>query len=770
MKNLFQKTRENKTKRTGVKNIVNKNTISKDSVDASIPKESTANFKLSDKPPVVTTTLIANKPKVNKKGSISLSKLKEMQHAKIEEKRQIEEMKLRAIEEQKKNQEERERRQIEYQKHLELEKEKQEKELIIKKNLSRLGIFKNKEKLNTKDIETKIDENNLVNSHISKEQNNFKSPICCILGHVDTGKTKLLDKLRESNIQENEAGGITQQIGATFFPSKMLANKCGIKIPNFPGILIIDTPGHESFANLRSRGSSICNLAIVVIDICHSLESQTIESIRLLREKKIPFIVALNKIDRIYEWQNHPYEFFNLNNQTEYTQKTFYQMLNETISDFGKLGYNAKLFYENDNYKKYVSLVPTSAITGEGIPDLIKLFLDLSEKFMLEKMRLNTKVECTILEVKITEGFGITLDVILSNGTLHQNSRIIFSGLDGPLIGIIKSILVPQALKELRVKSEYTSVPFIKASAGIKLVVQTVNKEKGKNGLETAIAGSKLYLLTNKESCQEGYTENEAIKLLNEDFEAVVSKSILKEEGIHVAANTLGSLEALLSFLNSQNIPVSNISLGKINKKSILKCGKMDNKFYRIILSFNVPLEKELLDLAKKEKVVFFMASIIYHLLDFYKDYTEKILNDGKLQMQNEAIFPVHLQILPKCVFCSRSPLILGVKIIQGTLKLNTPLAAIHNNEICRLGKVTSIEENKKPIIKATKGSQVAIKIEIDKTDNPKMVDRHFKIEDPIYSIVTRKSINVLKEFFKDELDKDHIELLFLLKKKYEII
>ena len=156
--------------------------------------------------------------------------------------------------------------------------------------------------------------------------------------------------------------------------------------------------------------------------------------------------------------------------------------------------------------------------------------------------------------------------------------------------------------------------------------------------------------------------------------------------------------------------------------------------------------------------------------LDFYKDYTEKILNDGKLQMQNEAIFPVHLQILPKCVFCSRSPLILGVKIIQGTLKLNTPLAAIHNNEICRLGKVTSIEENKKPIIKATKGSQVAIKIEIDKTDNPKMVDRHFKIEDPIYSIVTRKSINVLKEFFKDELDKDHIELLFLLKKKYEII
>ncbi|EED42834.1 protein translation initiation factor IF-2 [Enterocytozoon bieneusi H348] len=266
MKNLFQKTRENKTKRTGVKNIVNKNTISKDSVDASIPKESTANFKLSDKPPVVTTTLIANKPKVNKKGSISLSKLKEMQHAKIEEKRQIEEMKLRAIEEQKKNQEERERRQIEYQKHLELEKEKQEKELIIKKNLSRLGIFKNKEKLNTKDIETKIDENNLVNSHISKEQNNFKSPICCILGHVDTGKTKLLDKLRESNIQENEAGGITQQIGATFFPSKMLANKCGIKIPNFPGILIIDTPGHESFANLRSRGSSICNLAIVVIE------------------------------------------------------------------------------------------------------------------------------------------------------------------------------------------------------------------------------------------------------------------------------------------------------------------------------------------------------------------------------------------------------------------------------------------------------------------------------------------------------------------------
>ncbi|KAG1715673.1 hypothetical protein ID866_1477 [Astraeus odoratus] len=294
----------------------------------------------------------------------------------------------------------------------------------------------------------------------ARSKDDLRSPICCILGHVDTGKTKLLDKIRQTNVQEGEAGGITQQIGATYFPVDAIKTKTAVLNKDnqqeykIPGLLIIDTPGHESFTNLRSRGSSLCNIAILVVDIMHGLEPQTLESLRLLRDRKTPFIVALNKIDRLYGWQATPDGAFqeSLAKQKVSVQREFEDRVQKTIIAFAEQGLNAVLYYENKNFARNVSLVPTSAITGEGVPDMIMLLVNLTQQRMSDRLMYLSELECTVLEVKVVEGLGTTIDVVLSNGILREGDKVVICGLNGPIVTQVRALLTPQPLRELRVK------------------------------------------------------------------------------------------------------------------------------------------------------------------------------------------------------------------------------------------------------------------------------------------------------------------------------
>lgn len=264
--------------------------------------------------------------------------------------------------------------------------------------------------------------------HVLESVMNLRSPICCVLGHVDTGKTSLLDRIRATNVQGGEAGGITQQIGATFFPRESLVNatadlntRYGYDL-NVPGLLVIDTPGHESFTNLRSRGSSLCDIAILVVDIMHGLEPQTRESIRLLRQKKCPFIVALNKVDRLYEWESNANMDIEqtLSKQKVNVRSEFDSRVSQVIRELQEEGLNSELYYKNKDMRKVVSIVPTSAKTGEGISDLLLLEIQLVQQFMEGKVTYKDDMQCTVLEVRPTKGHGITIDVILINGELHE--------------------------------------------------------------------------------------------------------------------------------------------------------------------------------------------------------------------------------------------------------------------------------------------------------------------------------------------------------------
>ncbi|KAI9209018.1 uncharacterized protein BJ171DRAFT_488235 [Polychytrium aggregatum] len=599
----------------------------------------------------------------------------------------------------------------------------------------------------------------------ARSKDNLRSPIGCILGHVDTGKTKLLDKIRQTNVQEGEAGGITQQIGATYMPAEAIAKKTALLKNHveykIPGLLIIDTPGHESFSNLRSRGSSLCNIAVLVVDIMHGLEPQTIESLGLLRDRKTPFIVALNKIDRLFGWKalpDHPVEE-SLAQQPDFVIKEYNDRVQKTILAFAEQGLNACLYYENRNFAKYVSLVPTSAHTGEGIPDLINLLVDLTQTRMTERLMYISELECTVLEVKVIEGHGTTIDVILSNGVLNEGDRICVCGLDGPIITQVRALLTPQPMRELRVKSAYVHHASVKAAQGIKISAP---------GLDKAIAGSRLMVIGPDDD------EDDIKDEVMQDLTSLLSAIDKSGKGVCVQASTLGSLEALLAFLKTSNIPVSGINIGPVYKKDVIRASIMLDRAreYAQLLAFDVPIDKDAQQLADECGVKIFKANIIYHLFDQFTAYMKELEEQKRRDEAPKAIFPCLLKIVPGAIFNKRDPIILGVDVVEGILKIGTPLAVVEPEKktVINIGKVVGIEMNRKPRDVVKRGEpSVSIRVESPGYDTPKMFGRHFNEQNELYSHINRGSIDILKTTFRNDLSKDDWALVVKLKKHLNI-
>ena len=452
----------------------------------------------------------------------------------------------------------------------------------------------------------------------AKAEKDVRSPILVVMGHVDTGKTKILDYIRSTSVQEGEEGGITQQIGATFFPIEALLEKTAFFRQRFknlsftlPGLLVIDTPGHESFSNLRSRGSSLCDLAILVVDIMHALEQQTFESITMLRDKNVPFIVALNKVDRVFEWnaqKDSPIQAC-LKRQSVDTMQDFDEKVKGIKFEFQKLGINTCLYWKNKNPKTVVSLVPTSAHTGEGLPDLLTLILQLSQKFLIEKFRIDDTPEATILEVKQDKGLGSVIDIILSNGDISIGDKMVICGFAGAFRTHVRILASPQPLKEIRVNSPYVFHERIVASLCIRIAG---------DGLKDAIAGSSVYFIPRDVKLSEddwARYENlamEEITTLNDKYNGTKQPI-----GVHVQSSTLGALEALLNFLKKSNIPVSSVSIGPILSKDVARARTQiikDHPEYAIILAFDVTIAPEVEIFAKEQNVTVFNEKIIYKL------------------------------------------------------------------------------------------------------------------------------------------------------------
>merc|ERR1719508_533440 len=375
----------------------------------------------------------------------------------------------------------------------------------------------------------------MADNEAARSVDKLRAPVVCVLGHVDTGKTKILDKLRRTNVQDGEAGGITQQIGATNVPIAVIQEQCKM-VQGFldaplrlPGLLIIDTPGHESFSNLRDRGSSLCDIAILVVDIMHGLEPQTIESLNLLKKKKTPFVVALNKIDRLYEWKPNRHKDVRevIASQPDNTRLEFLKRKNEVILGLAEQGLNAALFYENPDPEDYISLVPTSAHSGDGMGNLMASLVDMSQSFLAKRLSYTEELQATVLEVKAIGGFGTTIDIVLVNGRLKFGQTIVLAGTDGPIVTTVKALLTPSKMQDLRVKNQYIEHKDIMAAQGVKIAARE---------LEKTIAGLSMRVANNPDE----------VEVLREAAERDLSTALnaikCKPLGVFVQASTLGSL------------------------------------------------------------------------------------------------------------------------------------------------------------------------------------------------------------------------------------
>ncbi|MEM2968907.1 MAG: translation initiation factor IF-2 [Candidatus Bathyarchaeia archaeon] len=575
----------------------------------------------------------------------------------------------------------------------------------------------------------------------------IRQPIVCVLGHVDTGKTLLLDRIRKTSVQAREAGGITQHIGASFFPVETLKQLIGPLLSalkgeiQIPGLLIIDTPGHEAFTNLRRRGGSVADIAILVIDILRGFEAQTYECIEILRARKTPFIVAVNKIDRISGWKPHPdtpfYKSYAV--QDAYVKESLDNKLYEIMGTFSRLGFRANRFDQITDFTTTIALVPTSAKTGEGLNELLMVLVGLTQQYL--KKRLQTTegpAKGSVLEIKEEPGLGLTLNTIIYDGTLKKDDLIVIGGKEKPIITSIRAILVPKPLDEIRdPRDRFSSVDCVFAAAGVKIVA---------SGLEGALAGSSLYAVPPSEE-PEKY-----VRLVNEEIEKI--RISTDTEGIILKADTLGSLEAIAEILKQNNVQVRIADVGDISKRDVIEASivKEHEPLYGVILAFNVKVLPDAQEEAEARKVQIFREQIIYHLVENYLKWL-KAQRESKLAQEFENLTkPGKIRVLEGYVFRRAKPAIFGVEILGGQLKPKYQL--IRAEDGADIGEVQQIQDKGKAISEAKQGMQVAISM-----DKP-IVGRHVFEKDILYVKVPESDAKALLTTYMDRLTADEQEVL----------
>jgi len=569
----------------------------------------------------------------------------------------------------------------------------------------------------------------------------IRSPICTVVGHIDHGKSSILDRIRGSAIVKTEAGMITQAIGASIIPLEVIKKICGkllekLKIKfTIAGLLFIDTPGHAAFTNLRKRGGNLADIAIIVIDINEGVKPQTIECIDILKQYKTPFVVAANKIDLLSGWQKKETNLIeNIKKQPENVQKLLDRKIYELVGKLSEFGFDSERFDRVEDYTKQIAIIPTSAKTGEGIAELLMVLTGMAQKYLEQGLRYDVegKAKGTVLEVKEVKGLGKTLDVIIYDGTLKKNDIIVIGGLDKAITTKVKALFEPTPLAEMRdKKSKFKSVNIVTAATGVKISALDI---------DNVVAGMPLRFCS----------ENEMNKV-REEVQKEVKEVLIEteKEGIVVKADSLGSLEALINLLKEKNISIRKASIGNVNKKDVADAESNYEKdpLKAVILGFNTAINPDVI-IPRNVRVI--THDVIYKLIEDFEKWQLEFMKKQKEKDLELLVKPCKFKIMEGFVFRQNNPAVVGVDVLAGTVRVGVPLMKEDGKEITA---VKSMQLDKENIEEAKRGKQVAISME-DVT-----VGRQIKEGDVLYSAVPEADFRKLKEL-KKLLSGEEVEIL----------
>ena len=570
----------------------------------------------------------------------------------------------------------------------------------------------------------------------------FRQPIVVVLGHIDSGKTSLLDKIRGTAVQSREAGGITQHIGASFFPIETLEDLCGNLLEkvggkiDIPGILVIDTPGHAVFTNLRNRGGSASDISILVIDAMKGIEVQTRESLDILRKRKVPFLIALNKLDTVPGWRPSSSLTSSLKQLDESTRNNLDGRIYDVVGELSRHGIQSEAFYRLQDPKKQVAIVPVSAKTGEGIPELISLLIGLTQSYLKQKLTVSGNTRGIVLEVTEEPGLGDTANIILTDGILNKNDEIAVAKKEGAVLTKIKAIFMPKPLDEMRdPRDKFSPVNQVVAATGAKIST---------SDLEGVLGGSPII----------GINDGN-LDLVKNEIESEI-KSIFVETdnvGIIVKADTLGSLEAVVDTLKESNIAISTADTGMVSRKDVIKAQVITetDKYLGSILAFGVKVLDDAKEEANKNGIRIFSEPVLYDLVDEYRDWVTSDKENLQRTELDSIILPCKFQLIKGMVFRRNGPAVCGVEILGGSLKQKS---SIINSEGKEVGVVKQIQDNGENIQNAPKGSEVAISM------NEPVIGRTIREGEILYSLPNDIGVRLLKDRYSDSLSEDELAIL----------